>query len=187
MRPMISLACFCLQQRQQERLFRDSMQTWPLPWSVVIVSASQLVYQGCQRLSTCIVFLVFMDLFPMNLPHSHLKLLITVCLSSLLWQQVPEVHYSLWKVLLSELNQSPVSFTECALLLFLVLQILFCLILLACSYPLFPDSVNCDHTSFLAFPCQQKGPRLCSVGDTTWMRQLLHSLDDFNWFSLNLL
>lgn len=80
----------------------------------------------------------------------------TVCLSSLLWQQVPEVHYSLWKVLLSELNQSPVSFIECPLLLFLVLQILFCLILLACSYPLFPDSVNCDHTSFWLSPLNRR-------------------------------
>lgn len=57
----------------------------------------------------------------------------------------------LGKVLLSELYQSPISFTVCPLLLFLVLQdfILFDPVCLQLSA--FFSTVSCDHISFLAF------------------------------------
>lgn len=135
-KPVVSPVCFA-SSRGLGEAFRDNMQTWPLRGlflSSVSITAGVLQIWGTTYLHGLSVH--------GHISHeltsfSHILLILSVGANSCLWQQVSEVHYSLWKVLSLWLNQSTISisFIVSSTTFLNIAYFLFSLILLA--IPLF--------------------------------------------------
>lgn len=111
-----------LQQCPKDVLIRESIGAWPL--SAVCSLALSCIHHSCigdLRRSTlaCSLYCLFMDPLSLDLSNPFLNLLILSacgrCYRSSLWQQIPEIHYSLSRNVPSSINSKwfPTSFSEC--------------------------------------------------------------------------